>query len=208
MTRSYQFVPILTMGMAAIALFAAPAFADHHGETADLSGKHVVFLVGENVHDMETLAPMAYLVNRGASITVVGVEPGVVDAYNSDITIRVEKSVDDVSVDDFDAMVIPGGQSPEFLRQHENVVQFAADFVNSGKVTAAICHGPQVLITAGVLEGRAATCFSAVQGELEEAGAHYQDVPVLRDGNIITSRIPDDIPVFCQTIEEAMVEQS
>ena len=178
----------------------------HEADQKNLSGKHVAFLVGEGFHDGETYIPMAYLVNRGAKATLIGVEPGEVSAYNSDITALVQKSVTHVSVEDFDAMVIPGGKSPDWLRQHEAVVGFARKFFESGKTTAAICHGPQVLVAAGVLKGRAATCFSDIADELKEAGADYEDVPVKRDGNLITSRIPDDIPVFSKTIEKALME--
>lgn len=171
-----------------------------------LTGKNVVFLVGEGFHDGETFIPMAYLYNRGANVRVIGVEQGPVTAYNSDITVMVEMPVGDVSIDDIDAMVIPGGQSPDWLRQHEEVVELAGDFFRADGLTAAICHGPQVLVTAGVLEGREATCFPDMKEELEEVGAVYDDVEVQRDENLITSRNPDDIPAFSRTIEEALLE--
>ena len=196
--------------LAVLGLALAPtlstARADHHEGPADLSGKHVAFLVGEGLQDAETLMPLGFLVNRGATVTVLGVAPGYAKAYNSDVQVRIEKSVDDVSVDDFDAIVIPGGSSPSYLRKHDNVVAFARQAVEDGKVAAAICHGPQLLITAGVLEGKRATAFRSVADELREAGAEYDDVPVIRDGNIITSRIPEDIPVFCAALEEALAE--
>ena len=186
---------------------ALPAQAEEL-EAADLSGKRVAVLVGQDFHDAETLMPMAYLANRGAEVTVIGVEPAVHQAYNSDIKVRVQEAIEDVSVDDFDALIIPGGGSPEWLRQHDSVVDFAREFTETGKVVAAICHGPQVLVTAGVLEGVQATCFGGVSDELVEAGADYADEPVIVDGNIITSRVPDDIPAWNAAIEEALAEQS
>ena len=171
-----------------------------------LSGKRVAFLVGEGFHDGETFIPMAYLHNRGADVRVIGVETGVVTAYNSEITVVVQHSIGDVSPDDFDALVIPGGQSPDWLRQHEEVVAFAGTFFRAEGITAAICHGPQVLVAAGVLEGRESTCFPNMKDELVEAGAEYEDVPMKRDGNLITSRNPDDIPVFSSAIEKALLE--
>lgn len=186
---------------------AIPAYAEEL-EAADLSGKHVAVLVGHDFHDAETLMPMAYLANRGAEVTVIGVAPAVHQAYNSDIKVRVQEAIEDVSVDDFDALIIPGGGSPDWLRQHDSVVEFAREFTETGKVVAAICHGPQVLVTAGVLEGVQATCFGGMSDELVEAGADYADEPVLVDGNIITSRVPDDIPVWNATIEEALAAQS
>jgi len=180
-----------------------------HAEPADdnksLAGKNVVFLVAEGFHDGETLYPMGYLVNRGAKVTVIGIEPAVVKAYNSDVRVVVQKAVGDVAVDQFDAMVIPGGRSPAALREHDAVVGFARDFFNTGKPVAAICHGPQVLVTAGVLEGYNATCVAGISSELTEAGAVYEDKAVIHDRNLITSRLPRDLAVFCATIEKALI---
>lgn len=187
-----------------LSLGILPAAAQEATEGLTLDGKRVAILVGEGLHDAETLVPMAYLQNRGAEITVIGVEPGMYGAYNSDIEIRVEKGIDEVSVDDFDAVVIPGGQSPAYLREYENVVAWVRDFVEQDKVAAAICHGPQVLVTAGVLEGREVTGVGGIADEIREAGGAFEDVEVKQDGNIITSRIPSDLPIFCSTIEAAM----
>lgn len=186
---------------------AGPVTADDaEPAAADLSGHNVAFLVGEGFHDAETLMPMAYLINRGAKVVVVGVEPGVVKAYNSDITVRVEKSAADVSAGQFHGVVIPGGRSPALLREHEHVIAFTREAVQAGKVTAAICHGPQVLVRADVVRGKNTTAVGGVRGELEEAGAVFADVPMQRDGNIITSRVPGDIPQFLKAIEQALVE--
>lgn len=168
--------------------------------------RRVAILLGEGFYDGEAYIPMRYMTNLGTKVTVVGVKPATHKAYNSDITVKVHKSVSDVSPEDFDALIIPGGHSPGWLRQHGEIVKFARKFFETGKPTAAICHGPQVLITAKVFEGRKATCFPAVSNEIKGAGAEYHDVPVLRDGNLITSRIPDDIPLFCKTIAEALQE--
>lgn len=195
---------VTTAMIAVLTLFAISAVQAHqHGGLAE---KHVAVLVGEGFHDGETMMPMAYLLNRGVQVTVIGVEPAEHTAYNSDMKAMVQKSVTDVSVDDFDALIIPGGRSPNWLRQHEAVVAFAGDFYESGKPVAAICHGPQVLITAGVLDGVRATCFPEMSDELKEGGAEYEDEAVVRDGNLITSRIPDDIPMFSQAVEKALLE--
>jgi len=171
-----------------------------------LEGKRIAILIAEGFQDAEALAPMAYLANRGAEITVLGPEPGEVQAYNSEFTMIIEKAVAEASVDDFDGLIIPGGRAPGHLREHEASVAFTRDFVESGKVTAAICHGPQLLVTAGVLEGRKATCVSGISGELTEAGALYEDVAVIRDENIITSRVPRDLPDFSKEILAALSE--
>ena len=176
------------------------------GETTSkpLAGKHVLFLVADRFQDAETFFPLGYLAARGASITVAGLAPGTVGAYNSDATIEVETTVAELRIDDFDALVIPGGGSPGNLRQDEDLVRFTAAFFESGRPVAAICHGPQLLVTAGVMEGLEATCFSGMRGELEETGAHYLDQPLVRDGNLITSRLPKDLAPFSQAIAKAM----
>ncbi len=202
--------PAMVMVIAATVCLAVAngSYADEAGsrQPTELGGKHVAFLVGEGFQDAETFMPMAYLLNRGAAVTVIGIEPAVVTAYNSKMTAVVEKSVADVKVGDFDALVIPGGRSPDRLRQHEEVVIFVREFFEADKPIASICHGPQVLITAGVLEGREVTCFADVADEVTAAGARYVDEPMVRDGNLITSRIPEDIPQFSAAIAEALIE--
>lgn len=203
--RQKSMVSVSVVALAVALLAHAPAlYADEDYAPADLSDKSVAVLVGEGLHDAETLVPIGYLANRGAAITVVGVAPGQAKAYNSDTWVRIDTSVDDVNVADFDAVVIPGGSSPAYLREHDNIVAFTREAVEAGKVVAAICHGPQVLITAGVLEGKNATAFRNVADELREAGANYEDTPLMVDGNVITSRIPDDLPQFVRAIEEAL----
>ncbi|TVQ60685.1 MAG: type 1 glutamine amidotransferase [Phycisphaerales bacterium] len=188
---------------------------DHQRKTTDaqdseatLRGMRVAILTGEGLQDAETLMPLAFLQNRGAEVTVIGIEPGLVSAYNSDIEVLIEKSVRDASPDDFDALVLPGGRAPDQLREHSEVVEFAREFFETGKPVAAICHGPQILATAGVLEGREATCVESISDEMKEAGAEYKDKEVVRDGNLITSRVPDDIPVFVSTLEKSMLEHA
>lgn len=170
----------------------------------DESRVNVAVLVGEGFHDGEAFMPMGYLMNRGAKITVIGPEVGEVKAYNSDFTIRIERSVSDVSVDDFDALILPGGLAPAQLRENAEIVEFARKFFESGKVTAAICHGPQVLARAGVLDGLKATSFGGIQAEMEGAGVIFKDTSVVVDGNLITSRIPVDLSDFSKAIGEVL----
>jgi protease I len=193
--------------LAVAALLVLPvgtAAADQH--CGPLAGKHIAFLVGEGVQDAEALVPMGYVVSRGGKVTVIGTEPGLVTAYNSDIQVYVQKAICDVSADCFDGLVIPGGRSPANLRQHEAIVAFARKMTEAGKPVAAICHGPQVLVTAGVLEGKRATCFAGMADELRGAGARYTDTAMIRDGNLITSRLPKDLPEFCAAFEKALLE--
>jgi len=167
----------------------------------------VAVLVAEGFHDGEAYMPIGYLMNKGFDITVIGPERGTVKAYNSDFTIEIEKSVNEVSVDDFDALILPGGRGPSVLREKDEVVQFVSAFWQTGKVTAAICHGPQVLITAGVMDGKTSTGIGGIQDELEEAGVNFVDESVVVDGNLITSRMPDDLYDFSRTIHEKVMEQ-
>lgn len=165
----------------------------------------IAVMVAEGYHDGEAYMPMGYLNNRGAHITVIGPEAGLVTAYNSDFTINIQKTVDQVSVDDFDALILPGGHGPSVLREHEAAVNFARDFFESGKVVAAICHGPQLLVTAGVLEGRDATAVRGIKEEMEEAGVNFLDESVVIDGNLITSRTPPDLYDFSAAIEQSVL---
>ncbi len=116
----------------------------------------------------------------------------------------VQKTIGEVGVDDFDALVLPGGKAPAVLREDPAAVAFAREFYNSGKPVAAICHGPQVLASAGVLRGVTTTGVGGIREELESAGAKYVDEALVIDGNLITSRVPDDLPAFCKAIEEAV----
>ncbi len=166
--------------------------------------KKVAVLVTEGFDDGEAYMPIGYLVNRGIKVCVIGPKVGEVKAYNSEFTIMIEKAVADVKVDYFDALILPGGKAPASLRQDETVVNFVKEFFETGKPTAAICHGPQVLITAGVMEGKTSTAFSEVKSELEEAGATYKDEALVIDGNLITSRVPKDLHDFSRAIYKAL----
>ena len=179
--------------------------ADMIPGTGKLMGNNVAFLVTEGFHDGETMFPMGYLMHHGANVTVIGVERGEYTAYNSDMTAVVIRSVIEVSPDDFDALVIPGGHSPANLREHEDVISFVRAFVESGKPTAAICHGPQVLVTADVIEGRTLTGVGGIEDEITGAGATFVDVEVMVDGNIITSRTPPDLAAFSKQIAQSLL---
>lgn len=169
-----------------------------------LLGKNIVFLVGDGIHDGETLFPMAYLLNRGARVHVIGEQRGLVKAYNSDVKVEVGLAVEEATIANYHLMVIPGGESPDRLRNHSRVVRFVRDFYDIGKTIAAICHGPQLLVEAGIMEGKRSTCFPDMADELRDAGAVYVDEEVVVDENLITSRDPDDLPAFCMAIEQAL----
>ena len=168
---------------------------------------HVAVLLTEGFQDAEAYMPIGYLENKDVDITVIGPKTGRVKAYNSDFEIVVQKEVGEVNVDDFYALILPGGKAPATLREDSTVVEFTKNFFNTGKTVAAICHGPQVLATAGVLHDVTTTGVNSIQGELEEAGATYVDEALVVDGNLITSRVPGDLAVFSKAIEEALVNK-
>ncbi len=173
-------------------------------KSKDVKKTKIAVLVDEGFQDAEAYMPIGYLTNRGAYIKVIGPEVGKVKAYNSDFTIKIQKAIEDAKVEYFDALIIPGGKAPSKLRENEAVVEFAKEFFNSGKPVASICHGPQVLVTAGVLEGRTSTAYKEVKEEIEEAGGTFVDDSLVVDGNYISSRVPKDLPYFCKAIEEKL----
>lgn len=176
------------------------------GQSEEEPVPNIAILLTGGFHDAEAYMPMGYLVNKGYDVTVIGPEKGMVKAYNSDFTIVVERDMDEVSTDDFAVLIIPGGHAPAALREDQAVVDFVKAFFETGKPVAAICHGPQVLITAGVMDGMTSSGYSGIREELEEAGATYIDQALVTDQNLITSRVPSDLSVFCRAIGESLEE--
>ena len=116
----------------------------------------------------------------------------------------VQQTADQIALDDYDALVIPGGHSPDRLRLDEKIVSLTHRFVTSGRLVAAICHGPQLLIEADAVDGKTVTSWPSVRKDLINAGAHWVDQPVVEDDNLITSRKPDDLELFCNTLIECL----
>ena len=199
-SRVHLVLLVAVLGISALATQA-------HAVVADLSGRRVAVLIGDGFHDGETVFPMGYLVNRGARITVIGSRMGVLQAYNSPLRMMVTHGIDQVSPQHFDALILPGGLGPAALRRDPRVVDFVRRFVETGKPVAAICHGPQVLITAGVMRGRRSSGIGGIKEELEAAGATYVDAELVVDGNVITSRLPGDLPAFSRGIAEALLRR-
>jgi protease I len=112
--------------------------------------------------------------------------------------------LEELSADEVDCVLFPGGFSPDALRLHSGTLELVRECHQRGKLLAAICHGPWVLISAGIMAGKRATGYAAVKDDLVNAGAAYLDVPAVKDGNILTGRVPDDLPEFCQEIIEAL----
>lgn len=170
---------------------------------SELQGKNVAMVIAANFEDSEAIEPKKYLEDQGATVTVIGLEKGSVEGKKG-ATLDAGTTFDDVKVDQFDALVIPGGGAPENLRIHDNAVEFTRDFANSGKPVAAICHGAQLLISADVLKGRTITAVNKIRDDVKNAGATWVDEELVVDGNFITSRVPKDIPAFNKGIAESL----
>ena len=170
-----------------------------------LQGKKIAILAADGVEKVEFETPRAHLVENGAQVDLVSLKSGDILARNHDLepagTIRVDREVSDASVDDYDGLVLPGGTvNPDKLRLDSTAVAFVRDFVNSGKPVAAICHGPWTLVEAGVVDGRRITSYPSIRTDLRNAGGNVVDEEVAIDGNLITSRSPDDLPAFCASL--------
>jgi len=174
--------------------------------TMELNGKRAAILVEQQYQEMEIWYPFYRLREAGCSVTLVGPEAGQTYPSKLGYPAKSDKSIKDVSANDFDLVVIPGGFAPDFLRRNEGILRFVSTMAEQGKVVAAICHGPWVLCSTQALNGKKATCFFAIKDDVMNAGANYVDAEVVRDGNLITSRKPDDLPAFLQTIIQVVRE--
>ncbi len=167
-------------------------------------GKKVAILVEELFNLFEFWYPYYRLKEAGAEVVVVG--SGRTKEFNGKPgTVAVaDVAADDVSSDDFDAVVIPGGYAPDMMRRFPAMVKLVKEADEKGKVVAAICHAGWMLVSADILRDRKATSFFAIKDDMINAGAHWVDEPVVIDRNLITSRKPDDMPVFLPAIIEAI----
>lgn len=173
-----------------------------------IPGKRVVFILASDFEDVEFETPYNRLKEAGAETVIVGLKSNDrICGKKEKVCVTTETTFDQIDVDDFDAMVIPGGYSPDKLRIDERAVGFVRDFVNSGKPVGSICHGPQILITADVVRGRTLTCWPSVAVDLKNAGANYVDQQVVVDGNLISSRNPHDAEAFALKLIEVIGQQ-
>jgi protease I len=172
----------------------------------ELTSVRACVLVEQQYQEMEVWYPLYRLREAGCKVTVVGPEPGQTYPSKLGYPCKSDKAAREVSANDFDVLVIPGGFAPDYLRRHEAILKLVGSMVEQGKVVAAICHGPWVLCSTQALKGRKATCFFAIKDDVSNAGATYVDAEVCRDGNLITSRKPDDLPAFMQAVLQAVRE--
>jgi len=171
-----------------------------------LQGKRVAVLAENMYQELELWYPLLRLREAGAETFVVG--SGSADTYTSKLgyPVPVDVVADQVHAADVDAVVIPGGYAPDLMRRYPAMIKLVREAFEQGKVVAAICHAGWMLASAGVLNGMKATCVSAIKDDVVNAGAEYVDAEVVRDRNLITSRVPSDLPAFCRTIINALSE--
>lgn len=172
---------------------------------APLAGTRVAVLVEDEFEDRELTGPVDVLRRAGATVVLVGPAAGAsFHGKRGEATVTADLAAGAARMSDFDALVIPGGHAPDKMRLRPAMVDLARDAMTARKPVAAICHGPQVLISANVLRGRTLTCWPSIAVDVKNAGGLYVDKPVVEDGNLITSRKPDDVPVFADALVRAI----
>lgn len=154
-----------------------------------------LIISADNFEDSELLVPYYRLKEAGVEVTVVSLKHGAITGKQG-YEVAMDKTFDEVNPDDYAILFLPGGKAPAVVRKEPKALEIARSFFAGSKPVAAICHGPQILISAGLLKGRRATCYLSVADELKEAGALYEDREVVVDGNLVTSRQPPDLPAF------------
>jgi protease I len=160
----------------------------------------IAVIITDMFEDQEYLDPSKAFKKAGHELVHVGLKAkATVKGEKKGTPVKIDKAVKDISVDEFDALFIPGGYSPDRLRVDEDAVRFTGDFVKSGKPVFAICHAPQLLITAQVLSGRKVTGWKSIIQDIKNAGAQFFDQEVVEDRNLVSSRSPADLPAFIQT---------
>jgi protease I len=169
-----------------------------------MKNKRVAVLVEKLYEDLELWYPVLRLREAGAKVSIVGPKAGETYLSKHGYPAKSEVSAADVTADDYDAIIIPGGYSPDHLRRHKSIIDLLVGAAAQGKVLAAICHGPWMLCSARCLKGKRVTGFYAIRDDVENAGGIWEDAACVVDGNIVTSRTPDDLPAFMEGIFDAM----
>ena len=174
---------------------------------AKLNGKTVAVLTENGFEEVELTSPKKALEDAGATVHIISPQKDKIKAWDHDhwsIELSVDKNISDAKAEDYDALMLPGGVlNPDKLRMNKEAVEFAKDFLETGKPVAAICHGPQLLIETGLLEGRDMTSYPSLQTDIKNAGANWHDREVIVDNGLVTSRSPKDLEAF----NEKMVEE-
>ena len=168
-----------------------------------LEGKKVVVLAEDEYEDLELWYPALRLREAGAEVTIAGPAKKNYKSKHG-YPAASQAKVADLNPEDYDAVIVPGGYAPDKLRRFKKVLDFVKAMGDAGKVVAAICHGGWVPVSAGIVSGKRMTCYVAIKDDVQNAGAQYVDEPVVVDGNLISSRFPDDLPHFCKAIIAAL----
>jgi protease I len=175
-----------------------------------LHGKRVAFLATDMVEQVELTEPWQAVEQAGGTPELVSLEEGEIQGFNhydKADTFKVDRTVEEASAGDYDALVIPGGVgNPDTMRMDENAVQLVRDFFEQGKPVGVICHGPWMLVEAGVVRGRKVTSWPSLQTDIRNAGGEWVDEEVVVDNGLVTSRKPDDLPAFNKKIVEEFCE--
>ena len=172
----------------------------------ELSDKRVAILVEDNYQELELWYPLLRFREAGAQVTVVGREKGMVHTSKHGYETTADISASEARPQDYDAVIIPGGYAPDLMRRNPAMVGLVRDVYQQGKVVAAICHAGWLLASADIVRGKRLTSFYSIKDDMVNAGANWVDEPVVRDGRLITSRIPKDLPFFCREIISALLE--
>lgn len=170
-----------------------------------LRGKRAIVFVEANYQDLEFWYPVLRLREEGVEVVIVGT--GSAEGYTGRHGYplpKVDTTADKVNAKDFDAVIVPGGWAPDVLRRYESVLKIVREADAQGKIIGAICHAGSVLVSANVLKGKTATCVAAIKDDVINAGATYVDREVVVDGNLISSRTPNDLPAFMREIVKAL----
>jgi protease I len=173
-----------------------------------LKGKRIAILAENLYQEMELWVPYYRLKEEGAEVKVVGAGGAKSYASKHGYPVSVDAQADAVSAVEFDAVVVPGGYAPDMMRRHESMVRLVREAAQHGKVVAAICHAGWMLASAGAIKGRKVTSFFSIKDDMINAGGQWVDQEVVVDGNLITSRKPDDLPAFCREIVNALAKKA
>jgi protease I len=175
-----------------------------------LKGKKIAFLATDMVEQVELTEPWKAVEDAGGTPELISIKPGKIQGFNhydKADTFKVDKTVEEVSASDYDGLVQPGGVgNPDTLRGDENAVAFVREFFEQGKPVAVICHGPWMLVEAGVVHGRKVTSWPTLQTDIRNAGGNWVDQEVVVDNGLVTSRKPDDLPAFNKKMVEEFAE--
>jgi protease I len=164
----------------------------------ELNTRKIAILVDNAYQELEVWYPLYRFREAGATVVTIGAVAGQTYTSKLGYPVNADLSYAVAHASDFDGVIVPGGYAPDYIRRYEKALQFVRDIDRQGKLIAAVCHGPWVLCSTGTLKGRRATSYFSIRDDVINAGARWEDAEVVVDGNLVTSRRPDDLPAFCR----------